>query len=212
MLAFVGKLARLSDWLAAFGPAGLFAVALLDAAILPLPGGPDAIVLLLSAAQPRMTPVYAVTAAVGSTLGCLVLYYISRRAGGVALKRFSEAKQRQVKMWIDRYDVLGVLVTSVLPPPFPFKVFIVTAGVFRLNVVRFAVAVLIGRIFRFGIEGYLAARYGAQAGELLARYYPVIGLSVAALLIAVVVARNLVKRKEVRGQRSDVSEEKVQDA
>ena len=166
----MSSLSQLATKLAAYGPVGLFSIALLDAAILPLPGGPDAAVLLLSAARPSWMPVYALAAAAGSTAGCVVLYYISQRAGQAALRRFSESKRRRVKDWIDRYDVMAVLVTSVLPPPFPFKLFIITAGVFRLNVWRFTIAVGLGRIFRFFLEGYLGARYGAQAGELLARY------------------------------------------
>src|SRR6185369_13971705 len=101
---------------------------------------------------------------------------VSRRAGHRALARFSESKQKRVKDLVDRYDVLSVLVASVLPPPFPFKLFVITAGVFRLSVVRFTIAVAAGRAFRFFLEGFLAVRYGEQAGELLKKNYPAVGL------------------------------------
>lgn len=188
-------LAAISQYLVTYGAFGLFGIALLDSALIPMAGGPDAVMLLLSAAQPRWWPLYAAAATVGSTAGCVILYYLSARAGRSALKRFSEKKQKRVKDLLDRYDMLSVLVASVLPPPFPFKLFVVSAGVFRLNIARFAIAIGIGRAFRYLLEGYLAANYGDHAKELLARYYPVIGITVAVLIVLAFVARNLLRRK-----------------
>ena len=189
-------LQSVSEYLGAFGALGLFAVALLDSSLVPMPGGADALTILLAGRFPERWPLYAAAAALGSTAGCVILYYISRRAGRGALSRFGERKQRRVKELIDRYDVLTVLVASVLPPPFPFKLFVISAGVFRFPVVRFAVAIAAGRAFRFGLEAYLAANYGEQAKELFARYYPYIGLGVGALVVLFVVLRNLSKRKQ----------------
>ena len=200
-------LGHVSQYLVSLGAFGLFAVALLDSALVPLPGGADAVMILLSAARPSWFPLYAAAATAGSTVGCVILYYISRRAGRRALEKFSEKKQARVKELVDRYDVLSVLVASVLPPPFPFKLFVVTAGVFRLSVARFAAAIAAGRAFRFLLEGYLAARYGERAKEILAQYYPYVGLGVALALVAFFVARNLLKRRGrrsgVRGQEKD---------
>lgn len=200
-----------SQYLVAFGPLGLFAIALLDSALIPLPGGPDAVMILLSTQRPAWMPVYALAGTVGSVIGCVILYYISRRAGRRALERFPPQKQARVKELVDRYDVLSVLVASVLPPPFPFKLFVITAGVFRLSVVRFAVAVGVGRAFRFFLEGFIAVRYGERAKEVLAQNYPKIGLGVAVLIVVLFVLRNLLKRKrrneEVGGRRSEVGED-----
>jgi membrane protein YqaA with SNARE-associated domain len=197
-------LTSVTNFLIPFGAAGLFAIALLDSALIPLPGGPDAVMLLLSTQAPARMPFYALGATVGSVVGCIILYYISRRAGRRALEKFSPEKQARVKALVDRYDVLSVLVASVLPPPFPFKLFVITAGVFRLSVVRFAVAVAAGRAFRFFLEGFLAVRYGEQAKELLAQNYPIVGIGVAALIILVFVVRGLVSRKGKKG--SDANE------
>ena len=199
-------LESVSQYLATFGAAGLFAVALLDSSLVPMPGGADALTILLSNRFPGRWPLYAAAAALGSTAGCVILYYISRRAGRGALSRFGERRQRRVKELIERYDVLTVLVASVLPPPFPFKLFVVTAGVFRFPVLRFAPAIAAGRAFRFGLEAYLAANYGEQAKELFARHYPYIGLGVAALVALFVVLRNLSKRKRAVGQGERESE------
>lgn len=189
------KLTRLSDFLVAFGPFGLFAVAVLDSSFVPLPSSADALMLLLTTAHPRWMVFYALIATTGSALGCFILYYVSRRAGSRALARFSDSKQKRVKELIDRYDVLSVLIASVLPPPFPFKLFVITAGVLRFSLTRFLAAIVVGRGFRFLLEGYFAIRYGAQAKVFLTKYYPWIGLGLAVTIIAVFLARLKWKRK-----------------
>ena len=191
-------LARLSDFFVALGPFGLFTVSLLDSAFVPLPSTADLLMVLLTVAHPKLMIVYALLATAGSAIGCVVLYYVSRRAGRGALRKFSPAKQKKVKDWIDRYDVFSVLAASLMPPPFPLKLFVITAGVFRFSVMRFTLAILVGRMFRFSLEGYLAIRYGAQARQLFTRYYPWIGLSLVVLIIVFFVTRNLLKTKPGR--------------
>ena len=188
-------LARLSEYFVALGPFGLFAVALLDSTFVPLPSSVDALMILLTTANPRWMVLYAVIATAGSTLGCVILYSISKKAGTRALKKFSPKKQQRVKELIERYDVLSVLVASVMPPPFPFKLFVISAGVFRFGLLRFTLAIIAGRMFRFLLEGYLAVRYGEQAKEVLARYYPWIGLGVAIAIVVFFVMRNRRKNK-----------------
>lgn len=190
-----GKLAKVGTFVAAFGGPGLFVLCLLDSTFVPLPSSADALLIVLSMTNPRWMLLYVFLAVLGSTLGCVILYYISRRAGSRALARFSPAKQKRVKDWIDKYDVLSVLVACLLPPPFPLKLFVVTTGVLRLSVVRFALAIAAGRAFRYLLLGYLAARYGEQAKVILGKYYPWIGLGLAILIIGFFVSRSLLKRR-----------------
>jgi len=184
-----------SQYLLAYGAFGLFTIALLDSMFLPLPSGTDAVMLLLSTARPQWMLLYAAAATLGSVIGCVMLYYISQRAGSRALARFSLEKQARVKELIDRYDVLAMLVACILPPPFPFKLIVISAGVFRFNIWRFALAIAAGRAFRFLLEGYLAVHYGEQAKDLLAQYYPIIGLCLAALALVAFIGRNLWRRR-----------------
>ena len=190
----IEALGKVTQFLTTFGALGLFTIAFLDSVMVPLPGGVDAVLLLLSASRPGWMLIYAAAATIGSTLGCVVLYRISMRAGHRALARFSQSRQKRVKDLIDRYDVLSVLVASLLPPPFPFKLFVVSAGVFRLQILRFTMAIAAGRAFRFLLEGYLAARYGDRAKELLAQYYPAIGIGLAAIILITFVGKNLLRR------------------
>jgi membrane protein YqaA with SNARE-associated domain len=194
-------LTRLSEYLITFGAFGLFAVALLDSSFVPLPSSADALMLLLSTANPNWMLLYAFMATSGSAVGCWILYLVSRRAGSRALNRFSEAKQARVKRLIERYDMMAVLVATLLPPPFPFKLFVVTAGVFRFSLVRFMLAIVVGRGFRFLLEGYFAVRYGAEAKVILAKYYPWIGLGLVVGIVAFLVVRGLMKRSPAKAQR-----------
>ncbi|HEX8685917.1 MAG TPA: hypothetical protein VF654_05425, partial [Pyrinomonadaceae bacterium] len=81
-------------------------------------------------------------------------------------------------------------------PPFPFKLFVITAGVFRLSLVRFVLAVAAGRAFRFFLEGFLAVRYGDRAKEVLAENYPAVGIGVAVLLVLVFVLPRLLRGRK----------------
>ena len=190
-------LGRVSEYLVTFGAFGLFAVALLDSTFVPLPSSADALMLVLSTTHPSWMLLYAFMATAGSAIGCWILYLISRRAGARALNRFSERKQARVKYWIERYDAIAVLVATLLPPPFPFKIFVISAGVFRFSLLRFMLAIIAGRAFRFLLEGYFAVRYGAQAKEILAKYYPFIGIGLVVVIVLFVVLRQKLKRPEI---------------
>jgi membrane protein YqaA with SNARE-associated domain len=186
------------EYLITFGAFGLFVVALLDSTFVPLPSSADALMLLLTTAHPRWMVLYAFMATAGSALGCWILYLVSRRAGSRALRRFSEAKQKRVKELIERYDMAAVLVATLLPPPFPFKLFVVTAGVFRFSLVRFMIAIIAGRAFRFLLEGYLAVRFGDEAKAILARYYPWIGVGLAFAILIWVSSMSFRKHRSAR--------------
>jgi membrane protein YqaA with SNARE-associated domain len=190
-------LTRLSEYLITFGAFGLFVVALLDSTFVPLPSSVDALMLLLSTTYPSWMLLYALMATSGSALGCWILYLVSRRAGSRALNRFSEAKQQRVKNLIERYDMIAVLVATLLPPPFPFKLFVVTAGVFRFSLLRFMLAIIAGRAFRFLLVGYFAVRYGAEAKHILAKYYPWIGLGLVVAILLFVFMKQRRKRSQI---------------
>ena len=194
---FTKLLTRVSEYLITFGAFGLFTLALLDSTFVPLPSSADALMLVLSTTHPRWMPLYALMATAGSAIGCFILYQISRRAGARALRKFSEEKQKRVKELIDRYDMFAVLVATLLPPPFPFKLFVISAGVFRFSITRFMLAIIAGRAFRFLLEGFFAVRYGQDAKVILARYYPWIGLGLAVGILFFVLARRFWKRQAV---------------
>ncbi len=164
------SLQGLLEWLKAFGPLGLFGISLVDSAGIPLPGGPDAVMIWLSANTPALMPLYALAATAGSAIGCTLLYLVARRAGVAGLKRLTPAKRDRIENLLGRYDLIAVMVPAVLPPPFPFKPFVLCAGVFRLKTWRFIAAIFIGRSVRFLIEGWLAIRFGEDAGWIIRQH------------------------------------------
>jgi len=192
-------LQSLLEWLKAYGALGLFGISLVDSAGIPLPGGPDAVMIVLSANDPALMPLYALAATGGSAIGCTLLYLIARRAGVVALKRVTPRKRDRIENLLGRYDLVAVMVPALLPPPFPFKPFVLCAGVFKLKTWRFITAIFIGRSLRFLIEGWLAIRFGEDAGRLIRqRGWQVL---VAVAVVAAAVFTWTIVRSRLRSSR-----------
>ncbi|HXV65002.1 MAG TPA: VTT domain-containing protein [Vicinamibacteria bacterium] len=185
----------LKHQLLALGLPGLFLIAFLDSAGVPLPGGVDLVVMLLAWQRPSLFVLIAFLAAAGSTAGCLVLYRIARTGGDAMMAKLSRAKQEWVKEKVRQNDVLAILVAVLGPPPFPTKPFILVAGVLRMDWLRFSAAVLAGRMVRFLGEAYLAVRLGDRAAETLRAHYPTIGLLLLAAVAGFVLARYLLHKR-----------------
>ena len=185
LLGIGGMLKTVQAALVGLGAIGILMIAFLDAGMIPLPGGPDAVVMTLSHLNHSLMPLYVAAAIIGSTLGCLLPYYLGQRTGKTALRRFDPDKIARVSQLMDRYDLWTVVVGAVLPPPFPFKLFLITAGVFRMNVWRFLIAIAIGRTIRYSLEGWMAVKYGEHAADLFKQHYPKIGLALAASILGI---------------------------
>lgn len=195
LLGVGSALKSLQATLFGLGALGVLAIGFIDAASIPLPGGPDVVVMALSHANHSLMPLYVLAAVVGSTAGSLVLYFAARKGGEAVLKKFSPEKRARVQDLLDRYDILAMLLASVLPPPFPFKLFVLSAGAFKMQLWRFIAALVAGRGFRFLLEGWLAVKYGEQATDIFKHHYPKIGLGVAAAIIVIYLFNNLLRRR-----------------
>lgn len=195
LLGIGSKMKSLQAMLIGFGALGIFAIGLMDAAFIPLPGGPDVVVMALSHNNHAMMPIYVIAAVAGSTIGSLFLYFAARKGGETVLRKFSPEKRARVEHMIERYDILALLLAAVLPPPFPFKLFVLTAGAFKMQLWRFLAALAIGRGFRFLLEGWMAVQYGEQATDIFKQHYPKIGLGVAAAIIVIFLFNSLLRRR-----------------
>jgi membrane protein YqaA with SNARE-associated domain len=148
----------------ALGAPGLFVLGLLDSSFLSLPEVPDALLVLMVTHAPARMPLYALSATLGSLLGCFILYYIGRKGGDAFVRRrIGAARVDRAVSVFNRYGVLAILIPALLPPPAPFKVFVLLAGVAGISPSRFVVAITIGRGIRYFGEGALALWYGPQA-------------------------------------------------
>jgi len=79
---------------------------------------------------------------------------------------------------------MAVLIPSILPPPAPFKIFVLLAGVVGISATRFATAIAIGRVIRYGALGYLAVRYGGRASAYVAEHGTEASLALVGVLVA----------------------------
>jgi membrane protein YqaA with SNARE-associated domain len=166
------------------GP-GLFLVALADSSFLTIPEGNDLLIVVLSTGNSWERMAYYVgMTTLGSLAGCLLLYLVGRRGGSPLLRRrFSQANIGKVDKLFERYGVLTIAVPCLLPPPCPFKIFVLSAGVFRLSVGRFLTAVAIGRTVRYSMWGILAVLYGNSVKVFMQQHLTVIGMILFGLFL-----------------------------
>ena len=173
-------------FLALTGPLGgwaLLLIALFDSSFLSLPEVNDILIITLSIKNPGKMLYYCTMTTLGSILGCLALFTVGRKGGQVLLrKKFAQHKIETVARWYKKYGILAVMIPSILPPPMPFKIFVLFAGAFRIGVGRFIFAVTAGRGFRYFLEGFLAVEYGEAAKDYMHQNYPYIALGVVALV------------------------------
>ena len=157
-------MASLLEFARAIGGPGLFLVAFLDSSILSLPEINDLLIIWMVTQHPTLMVYYATMATLGSVAGCLVLYYVGRRGGEAVLKkRFHERHIDRAMELSRRYGALAIIVPALLPPPAPFKVFVLLAGVARVPLWTFVTSVSVGRGIRYFGEGLLAVWYGELA-------------------------------------------------
>ena len=170
------------------GAPGLFVVAFLDSSFLSLPEINDLLLVLMVTRQKSRMVLYATSATLGSIAGCLVLYYLGRRGGDALVRRrFASERVDQALAVVRRFGVMSVLIPSLLPPPAPFKIFVLLAGVAGISVPRFVVAIAIGRGLRYFGEGLLAVRYGDRALAYMEANAGTVTLVLAGLLLAGVI-------------------------
>jgi membrane protein YqaA with SNARE-associated domain len=186
-------MSRIVTWAQGFalalGAPGLFVVAILDSSILTLPEINDILVVLLVTRHNARLALYAGAATAGSIVGSLVLFAVGRKGGEAVLqKRFSVERSARARAFIEKYGVLAIIIPSLLPPPMPFKMFVLLSGVARMSVGRFVTAVAIGRGTRYFGEALLALRYGDQTLAFLHEHSRTVALVLAiALAVGLVV-------------------------
>ncbi len=152
-----------------FGGGGLFVVGFLDSSFLSLPEINDILVVWMVTQHKERLLFYVAMSTLGSVAGCLAIYGLAYKGGEAFVRRrFGSARAERGLATVRRYGVLAVLVPSMLPPPAPFKVFVIMAGVVRIRPLSFVAAVGIGRGLRYMAEGLLAVWYGEMALRYIA--------------------------------------------
>ena len=154
--------------LATLKPLGVWGVlgfAFVDASFLGMPVDP--IVAGYVWANPHRLILYAAMAAVGSALGSIVIYLIGYKGGEMLLvKRIGEKRFNKIKASFERHEFLAIMLPSMLPPPTPFKLFVLSAGVAEMRFSHFLAAIFFGRFLRFVLLSFLVIRFGPQIVSL----------------------------------------------
>ena len=177
-------------WLLRLGGPGLIVIGLIDNSVIPIPGGMDFFVILLSAHHREWWFYYAFMAVVGALVGGFVTYRLAKKGGKEELEK--KIGQKRAKKVYDRFAKGGfstVLVTALLPPPFPMVSVLMAAGVMQYPPRKFLSALAIGRGIRFFALAFLGRLYGTAIVGWFSRYYQpflyvLIGLAVVASIAA----------------------------
>jgi membrane protein YqaA with SNARE-associated domain len=187
------------------GPFGLFVVAFFDSSFLSVPEINDVLVVTSSAGRPATAWMYVLAATAGSLAGCSALWYIGRRGGEAFLvRKFGRDRVDQTRAHFKKWDILALAIPAMLPPPMPFKIFVLSSGVFGLPYRRFAATLIVARGLRYVFWGVMGAAYGDEALALLQRFdrwfddRAVVILSAAIAVVVVGIALYFVLRKPAR--------------
>jgi membrane protein YqaA with SNARE-associated domain len=185
---------KLPLWLhnavASLGGFGLFVVGFLDSSVMTFPVINDLLVIHLSIQNPAAMPFYALMATLGSLAGSVWLYFLAKKGGEALFRRRAGHYAEPVRRWLARNGFLSIAIPSILPPPMPFKAFVLAAGVFQLPLRIFVVALVLARGFRYFGEGFLAVRYGQDA----TRYLMQNKLAFTAIILVVIFLMYLLTR------------------
>lgn len=154
----------LPHWLTHLGPLGLFAVAVLDSSVipLPLPGSTDLLLLWLVShhGNPYLLVASATT---GSVLGGYTNWASGKRGGEATLERYKKSSSfKRVSGWMEQHSILSVFVPAILPPPVPLTMFLMAAGALGVSLKRFLLAFTVGRTLRYTLVALLAVTYGRR--------------------------------------------------
>ena len=177
-------LKKLESFALGLGGPGLFILAFLDSSFLALPEVVDILIVWMVIEHPDRWLWYGAMATAGSVAGCYVLYDLARRGGEAFLrKRLHERHVTKGMAIFARYGTLALIVPSVMPPPVPFKPFVLMAGVSGMPRVRFISAIALGRGLRYIGEAFLALLYGRAALDYIHRHAGTISIALAVILV-----------------------------
>lgn len=178
------------------GGPGLFAVAFLDSSFLSLPNINDLLVVVMVVEHKERMLYYAAMATLGSVSGCYVIYYLARKGGEAFLeKRLKRGAVDRALAAYKRNGLMALMIPALLPPPAPFKLFVLAAGVADVRPVQFVVAIAVARGARYLALGILAVYYGDAALELMRTHGRTVALVIVGLLVLTAVALWLMRRR-----------------
>jgi membrane protein YqaA with SNARE-associated domain len=199
---------KYTAWLAALktlGAWGVFIIAILDSAAFGVPMDPLVAGYVYS--NPHKAWLYCLAGAIGSALGSIVPFLLGRAGGELfLLKRIDEARLKRIRDRFEKQEFLALMIPAMLPPPTPFKLLVFSAGVFEMKFPAFLLAIISGRLLRFGILSVLTVIFGPQI-VAEARYLVQAHPSVLVLIALVLALGAYLVFRLLRAPAQEIAEE-----
>jgi membrane protein YqaA with SNARE-associated domain len=176
----------LRRWIFHLGGLGFIPLGLLDSSVIPLPGSMDVLTIVLSARTTDLWLYYALMATIGSVIGGYVTYRLARKGGKETLERKFPAKTlKKVYKSFGQWGFGAIAIAALLPPPMPLVPFLFAAGAMQYSVNKFLVAMTLGRIVRYSLLAFLAARYGRHVLTIFLQHGHPVVIAIVGLIVAV---------------------------
>lgn len=177
---------KIAAILTSWGAPGIFLLAVLDSAGIPLPAAVDALVVATAALDPASAYLTALFAVIGSAIGSLFLFFLAQKGGQGYLNRVTAAgRGAKFRIWFQTYGLITVFVPALLPIPMPLKIFAISAGALGVSPYRYMGVVLAARIPRYFGLAWLGSQLGEGTMPWIKSHVPHL------LLFAVVLAAGL---------------------
>lgn len=161
-LAYVHKIsAALIVVLKPLGIWGLGGLALIDAALIPIPTSMDSVIIGYVWNAHKKFLLYCLMGAAASTLGGLVPYYVGRAGGELfLLQRINRKRYERMRDRFESQEFLAIMIPAMLPPPTPMKLFQFAAGVFEMRPLPYTLAVFTGKFIQFLVCALITIFFG----------------------------------------------------
>ena len=170
----------------------VFIIGLIDAAIFGIPLDP--VIIFYVATNPRRALLFCLMAALGSALGSTVPYLVGYKGGeALVIKKVGPERFARMHAQTEKYGDLALIIPCLMPPGFPFKLFVLMAGVTEMRYLHFLLSIFVGRLLRFVSLSLLIIAYGPKIVSFLGASFhqhrnlslAVVAVSAAAFYLAV---------------------------
>ncbi len=193
----------MKHWLEALrdlGPAGVFVLAVLDSAGIPVVSGVDALLIWICIVKPESAYAAAGMALLGSLVGSLVLFSIARKGGEVYLNRYTQsARGARLRRWFLEYGLLTIFVPALIPIPMPLKIFILSAGALRVSPLVFTLVLMGARVPRYFGLAWLGLQLGSDTLPYLAHHvWQMVCIAAGLFVILYLLIKYLDRRRKLR--------------
>ena len=186
-----GIMRSLYDWVlhwaeTPYGTPALFGLSFAESSFFPIP--PDVLQIALSVSKPRRSFYYALISGLGSVAGALLGWLIGSllwfAVGDFFINYVPGCSQDNIDYVGELYgDNAFLAILGAAFTPIPFKVFTISAGVFKISLVTLIVASFLGRFARFLAVAACIFYFGPTVKGLIDKYFALATIVFFVLLV-----------------------------